>query len=348
MSNLPQTARKTRHPLLKISLLTVGTIAFLKLLQGRQAVDFRGRVVAITGGSRGLGLNLARQLASQGAKIALIARDVQELATAEREILALGAQCFTVSADIGIESEAEGAIERIAAHFGHLDALVNGAGIMQIGPLDNMAQSDFEAAMNINFWGGLWCARAAMPHLKKSGQGRIANIVSFGGQVAAPHMAPYTASKFAMKGFSDALRNEAARDGVLVTTVCPGPIRSGSHLQIKFKGQQAKEFRLLKMAIAIPGGAIEVESAARLIIEAMKKGVPSLIFPFPVFLLTAAYAVFPNLAGAILSLVTRFAPAPDSANGDELIAGRDLQSEVPPSVLTRLADRAVEANNEGK
>jgi len=348
MSISSRIARKTTASLFKLAVLVASSSLLLKMLRGRQAVDLRGRVVAITGGSRGLGLNLARGLAAQGAKLALIARDEQELERAQREILALGAGCFTVQADLRVQSEAENAIEQIAAHFGHLDALINNAGVMQIGPLEHMKQADFENAMAVNFWAGLWCARAAIPHLRASGNGRIVNIASVGGQVAAPHMAPYIASKFAMKGFSDALRNEVAKDGILVTTVCPGAIRSGSHVQIRFKGQHAKEYRILKAATGFPLGAIEVESAARLIIEAMKKGVPQLTFPFPVQLIASAYSAFPNLAGAILVLVTRLAPAPTGEEGDVSMTGHDLEEEVPPSRLTLLADRAVAANNQSE
>ncbi len=348
MSTSSKIARKGTKSLFKLALFTSASVLLLKMLQGRHAVDFRGRVVAITGGSRGLGLNLARQLATQGAKIALIARDEAELQRAKAEILALGAECLIVKADLGVQSEAERAIDSIAAHFGHLDALINSIGVMQIGPLEHMTQADFESAMKVNFWAGMWCARAAIPHLQKTGNGRIANIVSFGGQIAAPHMAPYAASKFAMKGFSDALRNEVAKDGILVTTVCPGPIRSGSHVQIRFKGQQAKEYRMLKTAVGVPFGAIEVDSAARLIIDAMKKGVPQLTFPFPIQLAVAGYTAFPNLAGAMVAFATRFAPAPTDESGDKAFAGHDLQDEVPPSRLTQLADRAVAANNESE
>lgn len=346
MSNSPRIARKGSYSLLKISLLAAGLTVFFKVLRGRQAVDFRGRVVAITGGSRGLGLNLARQLASQGAKVALIARDGAELERAREEIVALGAECLCVKADLRVQSEAEAAIDRVAAHFGHLDGLINNAGVMQIGPIEHMTQADFEDAMAVNFWAGLWCARAAVPHLKATGNGRIANIVSVGGQVAPPHMAPYIASKFAMKGFSDALRNEVVKDGILVSTICPGAIRSGSHVQIRYKGQHAKEYRILKMATAFPLGAIEVDSAARLILDAMKKGTPQLTFPYPVYLATIGYAAFPNLAALIAGTLGRLAPPPTDEGGDIAIPGHDLEGLVPPSKLTQLADRAVVANNE--
>ena len=347
MSTTTKVAAKGVSSLTKIAFVLGIAMALLRLLRSRQAIDFRGRVVAISGGSRGLGLNLARQLAREGAKLALIARDPRELERAKTELTALGAPVLLVEADITNESAAKNAIDKIAGHFGALDVLINNAGVIQVGPLEHMLQSDFEDAMKLHFWAPLWLSRAAIPHLKKAGAGRIANIASIAGHIAVPHMAPYVASKFALVGLSDALRNELAKDGILVTTICPGILRTGSHVMAKFKGRQEAEYRMFKLMAALPGSSTAAQSAAHSILDAVRYGDPQLIFPLPVQWASLGYNLFPNTAGLLLSTVSRFLPRPtEPSQGDQTLQGHDLENALPPSFLTQLADRAVTANNE--
>jgi NAD(P)-dependent dehydrogenase (short-subunit alcohol dehydrogenase family) len=336
---------KKRLSFSKLALLVGGAVLLLKLLRARNAMDFRGRVVVITGGSRGLGLNLARQLAEQGAKLALIARDERELERAERELKALGAPVLTLVCDLRSRRDAQEAVEKAAAHYGHLDVIINNAGVIEVGPLEHMLAPDFEEAVDLHLWAPLWVSRAAIPHLKAAGGGRIVNIASFGGLVATPHMAPYVASKFALVGLSAALRNELAKDGILVTTVCPGIIRTGSHVMAKFKGNQRAEYRMFKLMAAL--GGVEAPKATRLILNATKYGDPQLVFPIPIQWATWLYQLFPNLSGLAFQTVTRFMPGPtEDADGDLQVRGHELEDALPPSILTKLADRAVAANNE--
>ncbi|HEX9997356.1 MAG TPA: SDR family oxidoreductase [Abditibacterium sp.] len=345
MSSLPKQAAKSGFSFSKIAFLLGATLFLLRLLRGRNAVDFRGRVAVITGGSRGLGLVLARQLASEGAKIALISRDEAELLRAKTELSADGALVWTHACDLRDKSQAEHAIEAAANHFGALDLLINNAGVIQVGPLEHMTQGDFENAVNMHLWAPLWTSQAAVPHFKKAGGGRIVNIASFGGQVAMPHMAPYAASKFALVGLSHSLRHELAKDNILVTTVCPGIMRTGSHVMATFKGNQKAEYRMFKLMAAL--GGFEANKAAKLILDAARYGDPQLVFPSPVQWLTWAYQLFPNTAGLFLGIATRFMPGPiEDGQGDQLIPGRDLEDALPPSILTRRVDEAVLANNE--
>lgn len=340
-------ARKSVFTLSNLALLIGGTMALLRLMRAQSAVDFRGRVALITGGSRGLGLNIARQLAEQGARLVLVARKEDELARAARELKAMGAEVLTVVADVTDKDSAHEAIKRAIARFGHLDLLVNNAGAIQIGPLENMVDEDFKAALDLHFWASYYLCRAALPYLKKGRQGRIVNIASFGGQVAVPHMAPYVTSKFALVGFSDALRHEVAKDGVKVTTVCPGVIRTGSHLAATFKGRHAVEYRMFKLASGLPGGAVQAENSARLIVDAARHGDPYLTFPLPMFWGSILYRALPNFAGTVLGVVARFMPKySEEPEGDKTIPGHDLESALPPSVLTQLADRAAAQHNE--
>ena len=319
----------------------------LRFLRGRQGVDFKGRVVVISGGSRGLGLCIAREFAKEGAQLALLARDESELKTAQEQLEAMGAQVLTVVADVTDPHDDITAIKRVIERFGSVDVLINNAGIIQVGPLEHMLDSDFKAAIDLHIWAPLRLTRAALPYLKRSGQGRIVNIASSGGLIAMPHMAPYAVSKFGMVGLSDALRNELAKDKIAVTTVCPGPIRTGSHVAAKFKGQQAKEYRMFKTAAVMPGGSTNATSAARMIVDAARYGDPQLTFPLPIFWASVLYRLFPNVAGVLVGYISRFLPGPTPGDaGNKTLAGAALEAQTATSKLTKAVDEAVAQNNE--
>ncbi len=331
----------------KLAFIFGGAMVALRLLRGRQRVDFEGRVVVISGGSRGLGLCIAREFAKEGCKLALLARDEDELATAQTQLEAMGAQVLTVVADVTDPHDDIAAINRVIERFGSVDVLVNNAGIIQVGPLEHMLDSDFKAAIDVHIWGPLRLTRAALPYLKRSGQGRIVNITSSGGLMALPHMAPYAVSKFGMVGLSDALRNELWKDKIKVTTVCPGPIRTGSHVAAKFKGQQAKEYKMFKTAAVIPGGSVSAVSAARMILDAARFGDPQLTFPLPVFWGSILYRMFPNVAGELLGYMTKFLPGPTEGDaGNKTIAGAQMEADVATGRLTEAVDKAAAQNNE--
>jgi NAD(P)-dependent dehydrogenase (short-subunit alcohol dehydrogenase family) len=183
--------------------------------------------VLIFGGSRGLGLTMARELAVQGARLALAARDQNELTRARAE-LARHTSVIVLPCDVRRREEVETAVSRTVEYFGGLDVLINDAGVIQVGPLDHVSIEDFEDAMGTHFWGPLYGTCAARPHLRRSDSARIVNISSIGGQVSVPHLLPYSASKFALVGLSEGLHAELAREGILVTTVSPGLMRTGS------------------------------------------------------------------------------------------------------------------------
>ena len=330
----------------KLALMVGGVAVGLRYLRNRQAVDFNGRVVVISGGSRGLGLCIAREFAKEGAQLALLARDEDELATAKEQLEAMGAPVLTVVADVTDPHDDIAAIKRVIERFGSVDVLINNAGIIQVGPLEHMLDSDFKAAIDIHIWAPLRLTRAALPYLKRSGQGRIVNIASSGGLMALPHMAPYATSKFGMVGLSDAMRNELAKDKVRVTTVCPGPMRTGSHVAAKFKGQQAREYKMFKMAAVMPG-AVSAVGAARMIVDAARHGDPQLTFPLPILWGSILYRLLPNVAGVFLGYLTQFLPGPTEGDaGNKILAGAQLEAQVATSKLTEPVDKAAVQNNE--
>jgi NAD(P)-dependent dehydrogenase (short-subunit alcohol dehydrogenase family) len=233
---------------------TTGAAAALVALRTalRKNYSFRDKSVVITGGSRGLGLEMARLFAQEGAKVTLIARTKETLEKAQVELEKTGASVLAIRCDIRDRGHVEAAIADVVRHFGSVDVLVNNAGIIQVGPYDRMQLDDYEDAMATHAWGPLYMTKAVLPQMRRQGSGRIVNISSIGGKVAVPHLLPYTMSKFALTGLSQGLTAELAQDAILVTTVCPGLMRTGSHINASFKGRNRSEYAWFSISGALP------------------------------------------------------------------------------------------------
>lgn len=309
-------------------------------------MDFDGKIVVISGGSRGLGLELARGFAGEGADVVLLARNEGELAQAEKELRRYGTKVIPLSCDVTDRDQVREAVAKVLAVAGRIDVLVNNAGTIQAGPVENMDLEDYQSAMAVHFWGPLYLMREVLPHMKYNRQGRIVNIASIGGKVAVPHLSPYAASKFALVGLSEGLRAELLKDRVYLTTVCPGLMRTGSHLNAYFKGQHRKEFALFAIMNASPLLSTESESAAHEIIEACRYGKAEIIITPQARLLRLANSLFPSLMAETMALVNRVLPRAAVRNGNAAQRGSESRSPIASSILTRSADRAAVRNNE--
>jgi NAD(P)-dependent dehydrogenase (short-subunit alcohol dehydrogenase family) len=309
-------------------ILALGGLALascLILRATRRTCSFGKKVVLITGGSRGLGLVLARQLCAEGARIALLARDPDELARAREELVQRGGEVMTISCDLLDRAQIDTAVQKVVDYFGGLDVVINNAGIIEVGPLDHMQRQDFERSMNLHFWAPFTLIMNAIPHLRRRGEGRIVNIASVGGKMAVPHLAPYCASKFALVGLSDALRAELARDNIHVTTVTPGMMRTGSDVNARFKGDHAAEYAWFSISAALPFVSINAERAAAQIIAACRRGLPALTIPFVTRATLLGHALFPNVAGSAMKMVNAVLPPPGDPAGDTLRSGSELR-----------------------
>ena len=308
--------------------------------------SLRDKAVLITGGSRGLGLVLARHICGAGGKVALIARDAEELGRAKADLARRGGAVQTVQCDLLDTERIQSAVRLIIDRFGKIDILINNAGIIEVGPLEHMRREDFERAMQLHFWAPFELISQVVPEMRTWGGGRIVNISSIGGKVAVPHLAPYSASKFALTGFSDAIRAELALDKIYVTTVAPGMMRTGSHVNAKFKGRHDSEFAWFAASAGAPLISMSAERAARKILAACRRGQPSLTLTYAARTAILGNALFPNLTGYAMKIVNRFLPkAADKDEGDELRTGFETRRLVP-AWMTRLADRATSRNNE--
>ena len=320
-----------------------------RLSRARLAISFEGRVVVITGGSRGLGLVMARMLVNEGARVVLLARDLGELERAREELEAGGrGEVMTLRCDVRRRADVRAAIDTVLDRWRAVDVLINNAGIIQVGPLEHMDHEDFENAMATHFWGPLHLILEVTPVMRHRRFGRIVNISSIGGKIAVPHLAPYSASKFALTGLSDAIRAELDPYGIRVTTVAPGLMRTGSPLNAQFKGQHEAEYAWFKVASSLPGLTIAAERAARRILEACRYGDPSLTITPQARVAAAANVVAPASVARAMMLVTRMLPQGNGLAGNVVKKGieSEARSKWTPSVVTKLADQAALANNE--
>ncbi|MGH9338519.1 MAG: SDR family NAD(P)-dependent oxidoreductase [Acidobacteriota bacterium] len=333
---------------------------------GSRRFSFEGRSVLITG-SRGLALVMARQLAAQGARLTLVARSSDELERAASELSSKGAEVQAFPCDVRNRQEDEEAVQRVIDRFGRIDVLINNAGVIQVGPLEHMQISDFENAMGVHFWGPLYLTLAALPHMRRQGGGRIVNIASIGGKIAVPHMLPYSASKFALVGLSDGLRAELAKDNIRVTTVCPGLMRTGSHVNAMFKGQHEDEYTWFSLSAGMPLLSKNAEGAARQILKACRRGKSELIITPQARMLPVIGSILPGLIAKKMQITNRLLPGPagrgqpsrqedspvspapetvSAESGDQSRPGSELESRWALSFLTRLGQRASVENNE--
>src|SRR5713101_5551529 len=286
--------------------------------------SLRGKIALITGGSRGLGLVLARHLCAEGGSVALIARDPDELARAKADLTRRGGSVLTIQCDLLDSGQIQPSVRQIIDRFGKIDILINNAGTIEVGPLENMTREDFERAMRLHFWAPFELIAQVVPEMRIWGGGRIVNISSIGGKVAVPHLAPYSASKFALTGFSDAIRAELAKDKIFVTTVSPGMMRTGSQIHANFKGDHSAEYKWFEMSSKLPLASISAERAARKILAACRRGKPALVMPWTTYFIIAANALFPNLTGHMMKIVNRCLPPRVSKSGDEARSGADV------------------------
>ena len=333
--------------LVKVGALAAVAAGAVYATRERRRIDFKEKNVLISGASRGLGLELARIFAAEGAGLLLLARDAERLRQTARELEVYGTRVSTFTCDVTDPVQVREAVGAVLQSVSHVDVLINNAGVIQVGPMENMARSDYEHAMAVHFWGPLHLIDALTPHMKTLGRGRIVNITSIGGKVAVPHLLPYAASKFALVGLSEGLRAELLKDGIYVTTVCPGLMRTGSHLHAFFKGQHKKEYALFAIANASPFLSISSQAAARAIVEACRYGKAEITITPQARLLRVVNALCPSFVTDTLALVNRALPKPEKkAAGNLAKAGLVSRSMLAPSLLTRSSDAAAARNNE--
>jgi short-subunit dehydrogenase len=280
----------------------------------RRSYSFRGKTVLITGGARGLGLLMARQLAGEGAVLVLVSRTAHQLERAQRELDARGATVHTWTCDVRDQDAVTRTVERVVRETGRIDVLINNAGVIQGTPWEHATLDDYEQSLAVHFWAPLVAMRAAAPHMKRQGGGRIVNVSSIGGRVAIPHLNPYGVGKAALLALSDGVRAELAKDGIIVTTATPGLMRTGSHINVDVRGQHAKEAGLFGAMTATPLTSMQGERAARQILHACRHGRAQVTPGWQAKTLKTVNVLAPEITAALLgAAVSWLLPGPSSS-----------------------------------
>lgn len=326
-----------------------GIAAGMFLTSSSQRFTWKGKSVLITGGSRGLGLALARNLLNEGARVSLIARKFEELAKARQMLLNQypNAEICTIICDVTKKDQLSRAIHETIDAFGVVDAIINNAGSITVGPLESMTKVDFEAQMKLHLYSVIDAVELLRPYFRERGGGRIINICSLGGKTAVPHMIPYNASKFALAGFSQGAAIELANENIKVTTVYPALMRTGSPIQAVFKGEHQKEFAWFEIADNIPGLSMSADVAAKKIIEASAEGKTELVLSVLGRLRVLSGALFPELVNSIMVMIGSWMP---KGNSGVRQTGHQSRYLFDKWILTRpfrvIARNAEEKNNQ--
>lgn len=308
--------------------------------------SFKNKIVLISGGSRGLGLVLAKQLVQQGSSLALLARDLNELQQAQNILDQIdpSSEVMIIPCDCRDRVQVKAAVEEVVHHYGRLDAVINCIGVIATAPIENATEVDFAESIDTHFWAPYFIIEESLPYLKIQKDARIVNIGSIGGLVPVPHLAAYAAGKYALEGYSKTLRAELMKYGIHVTTVAPGLMRTGSIGQAQFKGQPEKEYAWFSVSDSLPLLSVSAEHAARAIIRASKYGKAELIISWPAKLAVQFESLFPETFADVITFVNTLLPAPGST--DNKVKGMEAHSSVSPSFATKLSEKAAQRNNE--
>ena len=306
-----------------------------------------GRVALVTGGSRGLGFLVARELGRRKLRVVICARDEQELERARNVLTAEGLDVTALPCDVSDEEGMRTLVADVEENLGPVELLVNNAGIIQVGPAEAMSLEDYHHALDVMFFGPLNAAEAVLPGMRSRRRGTVVNVTSIGAGVGIPHLAPYTAAKFAARGWSETLGAEAARHGVHVITVMPGLMRTGSFGRALVKGQRHVEASVFALLASLPLLTVSAERAARRIVLAAERGERFVVIGVPARLLRLAHALAPGLVVRTLGVVNRLLPgaSPQAREGMALPAEL-YRRGLARSILMALGDRAAKRYNE--
>ncbi len=341
---MPEKNNSIINPLTLIAAGTGLVLLSRKLWQPR--LNLEGQVVLITGGSRGLGLAMAEEFARHGARLALCARDFEELERARAILAETGAEVTVIPCDLTDRDAVLGMVKQVTTRFGRVDILVNNAGVISAGPLQTLTVEDFEMSMDTIYWATFNTTMAVLPQMLERKKGRIVNISSIGGLVSVPHLLTYASAKFAVTGFSQGLRAELAKEGIKVTTVAPGLMRTGSHINTIMKGDEHQaEYTWFTLLDTLPFTSISARRAARQVVDATQRGSAELVISIQAQLLARFHGLFPGLTADILGIVNRFLPSGEG-EGTSAYSGSESKTSITRSFLTGLGKRAVRTYNE--
>lgn len=276
----------------------------------------RGTTVVVTGATSGIGLETARAFARAGARVVVAGRREERLDGVVREIESHGGAALAVPTDVADQAQMERLIARTVERFGTIDTLVNNAGVGIAARFEEQSLDDFRRVMDVNFWGAVYGCKAALPHMRdQAGGGVIINISSILGKRGMPFETAYCASKFALAGFSEALRTEVVADSIDVSTVFPGAVES-----------EIWESAANRTGLEMPAFApkFPARELARIIVQDARYPRPEIVMSIDAQMISFFNTFAPDLTDLVLGQSVPFiegfrrgtAPRPSSAEGN--------------------------------
>ncbi len=305
-------------------------------------------VALVVGGSRGLGLLMAKELMERGRRVVVAARDAEEL---NRAVEHLGGSTRAESrvCDVRDREAVHRLVEDVEANVGPIETVLTVAGIIQTGPAEAMTYEHFEDAINTMTWGPIHVAMAVLPHLRERRAGHIGTVTSIGGMVSPPHLLPYATAKFGAVGFSDGLAAELQGTGVTATTIVPGLMRTGSHERAYFTGNPPREYAWFAPAASLPGLSMDADRAARKIVDAVLAGKPMIMLTPLTWVGARIRGLLPGTTTRVMGLANRALPDVPETGSEGTIEGRQADRVLDSRIvrfLTKPGRKAAERNNQ--
>lgn len=304
--------------------------------------SLHGRVAIVTGGSRGLGLELAQEIARRGGRLVICGREDSTLEAAVARLRENSAAVVGLRCDVGDPTQAQRLVEQTRQTYGRIDLVVNNAGIIDVGPQETMHTEDYHAALDTMFWGPLHVTQAAVPELRAT-KGRILNVTSIGGRTSVSRLLPYCSAKFAALAFSEGMTAAMMRQGVSVTTAVPGMMRTGSHWHARFRGAPRGEYSWFALAASLPVLSINAHRAARRMIDAVCAGRSHLTLTPMAHMASLAHGIAPGLTTRALGVVDALLPR---AKTSTVRSGAAAEAELRTPIIPWLTQANAAAGRE--
>lgn len=251
-------------------------------------MNYTNQVVLITGASSGIGRCLAIDFAKRGAIVVGCGRSKERLDQTLSELRVTSPSSRIIPCDVGDHEQVQGMVAEVLGDFGHIDILINNAGMGMRGPFAETPLDVIEKVMRTNYLGMVYCTHAALPSMIARGAGHIVNISSVAGKIGTPNLSGYCASKFAMNGFSESLYYELKPLGIQITAICPGPVRTGFSQGFANIRPKSPGFLML-----------EPENVSRLVIRAIDAKKFEIVMPLSLSLICRVARMAPGLFRAI-------------------------------------------------
>ena len=248
---------------------------------------FHEKVAIVTGASLGIGRATALALAEQGACVALTSRNGEALSSFAEELRIQGKKVIVIPTDVTQRDQVEALVREVIAQWGRVDILISNAGEYIRAPIADLDPAIIQHSLDVNFFGGVYCAKAVLPHMLKQKSGYIVFVTSMDGKIGLPPDAPYVSAKFALTGFCEVLRQEVRDSGISVTNVLPGRVDTPMIEHLKFSWISPK---------------LSPESVAKAILGGIRKRKPIVIVPPAAKLLYYINVFAPNLSDRLSRL----------------------------------------------